>query len=330
MSEILNQFRSFSPFLKLLFLLMLVIAGMLISTMLGALIALPFYGTDSLQILFGKSDLSNPVHIAYLKFMQIFSHFGMFIIPAFLYATLLESGRKSFFLFNHRMSFLVVLIGGFVMVLLLPFVNYLAELNLSMTLPSGLQGLENLMRGIEESAEKMVIAFVSQTEWYALVVNLFMIAFIPAIGEELIFRGVLQRKLGQWFHNTHLAVFVSAFIFSAIHMQFFGFLPRFFLGIVLGYMFVWSGSLWMPMFAHFVNNALAVAIAWLHASGYIADDLDSFGNLNEAPSQLFLITLMAFAVLALLWFLNKKVNPAYGFFRNEIQMNRKNDFKTTG
>ncbi len=323
MSEILNQFRSFSPFLKLLFLLMLIISGMLIFTVLGVLIALPFYGADSLQILFGKSDLTNPVHIAYLKYMQIISHFGMFIIPALIYATLFEFGRKSFFLFNHKISILIVLIAGFAMVLLLPFVNYLAELNLSMTLPSGLQGLENMMRGIEEAVEKMVLAFVSQTEWYALVVNLFMIAVVPAVGEELIFRGILQRKLGQWFRNTHVAVIVTAFIFSAIHMQFFGFLPRFFLGMVLGYMFVWSGSLWLPMFAHFVNNGLAVVVAWLHASGYIADDMDSFGNLNQTPSQLLLITLMAFAVIALLWFLNKKVNPAYGFFRNEIQMNRK-------
>lgn len=321
MSEILNQFRSFSPFLKLLFLLILVVSGMIIITTLGAVLALPFYGKESVNILFGESDLENPVHLAYLKYIQIVSHVGMFIIPAFLYATWLESGRKSFFLFNHRISFLVVLIGGFSMVLLLPFVNYLAELNMSMTLPSGLQGLENLMRGIEESAEKMVMAFVSQTEWYALVVNLFMIAFIPAVGEELIFRGVLQRKLGQLFRNTHIAVIVSAFIFSAIHMQFFGFLPRFFLGIVLGYMFVWSGSLWVPMFAHFVNNALAVVVAWMHASGYIEQDLDTFGNLNNSPGQLFMISLMAFAALALFWFLNKRVNPVYGFFRNEIRQN---------
>lgn len=319
MNPILNQFRSFSPILKLLFMLMLVISGMVIITLLGVLTALPFYGSSALDILMGNYDLTNPLHLSLLKYIQIVSHFAMFIIPAIVYAKLFEGGGRSFFMIRNRQSLIILIIGGFVMMLMLPFVNYLGDLNEAFTLPEGLKSLENWMKTTEQQAEEMILAFVSQTEWTALVINLFMIAFIPAIGEELVFRGILQRKLGQWFGNVHVAIFVSAFIFSAVHMQFYGFLPRLFLGMLLGYMFLWSGSILLPMVAHFINNGLAVAVAWMHASGYIETDMESFGHLKDAPGQMWLITLMAFAALGILWFLNKKVNPFYHLlFRDAV------------
>ncbi len=321
MNPILTQFRSFSPFLKLLFMLMLVITGMVIITLIGVLTALPFYGSATLDILLGNYDLTNPVHLSLLKYIQIISHFAMFIIPAIVYAKLFEGGGRSFFMLRNRQSLIILIIGAFVMILMLPFVNFLGDMNAGLRLPESLQSLEQWMKTTEESAEAMIMAFVSQTEWIALVINLFMIAFIPAIGEELVFRGILQRKLGQWFGNPHVAIFVSAVIFSAIHMQFFGFLPRLFLGILLGYMFLWSGSILLPMVAHFINNGLAVVVAWMYASGYIETDMESFGHLKDAPAQMWLITLMAFAALGILWFLNKKVNPFYHLlFRDAVSL----------
>jgi uncharacterized protein len=319
MSEILNQFRSFSPFLKLLFLLMLTITGMIVITLLGLLIALPFYGLDTILILFREHDLENPLHLAFLRYFQIVSHFGMFIIPALVFAKLFEGGSRSYFLLRNKVSIPVLMIGGFVIVLFLPFVNYLAELNSAIAFPEALKGIESTLKTAEEAAEKMILAFLSQTEWYAFLLNMFMIAVIPAIGEELIFRGIVQRKLGRWFGNVHLAIFVTSIIFSAIHFQFYGFIPRVFLGMLLGYMFVWSGTIWLPVFAHFVNNGLAVTVAWLHASGYINADIESFGNLNNSLMQIVWVTLMAFAVLVMFWYLNRKTNPNFRVLTDEVK-----------
>ncbi len=311
MSSMLNQFRSFSPFLKLVFLFMMIFMGMIIITIVGLALALPFYGYEAFSILMGNHDLKNPQHLAFLRYVQIVSHFAMFIIPALLYAKLFESGSLQFFALRRKQSWLIILIGGFSMIVLLPFVNWLGDINAAMKLPDSMKELEKWMLESENTAEKMIMAFVSETQWHVLLVNLFMVAIIPAIGEEFIFRGIIMRKLREWFGNIHIAVFVSAFIFSAFHVQFYGFLPRIFLGMLLGYMFVWSGSLWLPMFAHFFNNGFAIVIAWMHQSGYITQDMDSFGNFSNEPGILLLTTSMAFTVLAILWYLNKKTNPYY-------------------
>src|SRR5207344_1198984 len=101
------------------------------------------------------------------------------------------------------------------------------------------------------------------TSVLSLAINLFIIAFLPALGEELFFRGMMQKLFSQLTKNNHLAIIITSIIFSAIHLQFYGFLPRMVLGIFLGYLLVWSGSLWLPILAHFVNNASAVLFTFL-------------------------------------------------------------------
>ncbi len=94
-----------------------------------------------------------------------------------------------------------------------------------------------------------------------------MIALLPALGEELLFRGVAQRLLANWSGNAHVAVWVAAILFSAIHMQFLGFVPRLCMGAALGYLFLWSGNRWYPIIAHFANNAMAVVIVYMQQHG---------------------------------------------------------------
>jgi len=106
---------------------------------------------------------------------------------------------------------------------------------------------------------------------------LFVIALLAALSEELFFRGILQKVLIECIHNKHIGVWLAAIIFSAFHMQFFGFLPRMLMGVYLGYLFLWSGSLWPGIFAHFLNNGMAVFIVWLANRGAIADNADQVG-----------------------------------------------------
>ena len=111
--------------------------------------------------------------------------------------------------------------------------------------------------------------------------NLIMIGLLPAIGEELVFRGVVQKIFHQWSRNIHIAIWTTAFVFSAMHMQFYGFLPRMVLGGMLGYMLAWSGSLWLPIFAHFVNNAGAVVFMYLFQKGVTDIDPDKVGTESD-------------------------------------------------
>jgi len=161
------------------------------------------------------------------------------------------------------------------------------------------------MEASEQKAMELTEAFLVMNSIGDLLINLFLIGLIPAIGEELLFRGVLQQLFTKWTGKVHLAIFISAFLFSAIHLQFFSFLPRFVLGIVLGYMFYWSKNLWLPILAHFTNNTLAIIFTY----HFVADKIQ-IDFLNEETSvniSAALISLLAVALLMFLLYKNTSI-----------------------
>jgi hypothetical protein len=157
----------------------------------------------------------------------------------------------------------------------IPIINHLVEINQNLSFPESLKSIEQWMSQKEENANQIMVEFLKADNISALLLNLFMIAVLPAVGEELLFRGVLQRLIGKWLKNKHVGIFLAAVLFSAMHLQFYGFLPRLALGILFGYLFLWSGTLWLPIMAHFINNATAV-IAF-----YVTRD-ESFVNKPQA------------------------------------------------
>jgi len=154
------------------------------------------------------------------------------------------------------------LYGIIALLALLPIVGVLNEWNQGISFPDALAPLEQWMREAEDAAAELQERFLSGTSYLDLIINIVIMAITPAICEELLFRGVLQNLLEIWFKNAHIAVWVAAIIFSAIHFQFYGFLPRMVLGAALGYLLVYGKSLWLPIVAHCVNNSLAVITAW--------------------------------------------------------------------
>ncbi len=310
MNIMLPEFRNYSPFIKLLFLLIIIFTGLITISFLGLLVAIPVFETDTVFSFLGGKDFNNSNQVAFLKYMQIISHFAIFIIPAFFYAWLFENGWNRFFMFSKKINVYLMFFGAVVMLSMLPFVNYLVEINKLFHLPQSMQNIEKWMKLSEKTAEEIIKVFLNTKTISGLIVNLFMIAIIPAIGEELIFRGIIQRNLSQWFGNAHIAVFVTAFIFSVVHLQFYGFFPRLFLGGLLGYMFLWTGNIWLPIFAHFINNATAVSVAWLYTSGYIKTDMSNLANFNHNPTLVICFSLFAFFSLLLFWYITKKTTPS--------------------
>jgi hypothetical protein len=140
----------------------------------------------------------------------------------------------------------------------MPLINLLANFNSQIQFPDWMSSVEHSFKQAEETAEKQTIAFMSTKTQWGLALNIFMVGVLPAIGEELMFRGILQKLFTNITRNAHWGIIISSFIFSAIHLQFYGFFPRWLLGMLFGYMLFWSGSMWAPMLAHFLNNSLAV------------------------------------------------------------------------
>lgn len=180
-------------------------------------------------------------------------------------------------LLNKGLSLKHGLIALFFAVAALPMISLLAEWNKGMELPSFLASMEEMMRQMEESAMMLTERFLNTSSVGMMFVNLFVMALLPAICEEMMFRGWLQRVLGKSV-NYHTAIWVSAFVFSAIHFQFYGFIPRMLIGAALGYFYYYTGSLWAPIVVHFTNNAAAVVTSFLSYNGYTSVNFDLLGT----------------------------------------------------
>lgn len=208
-----------------------------------------------------------------LKWLQFIQTVLVFILPALIVA--LIAGKKHPIHWWHldvRPDWRKALCWMGLVLLASPGVNLLSELNQGMHLPSAWADLEQNLRSMEDSAAEVTMLFLMPNHWHDLIVNLCLMAILPAFAEELTFRGTMVR----W--NTHLCVWIVAAIFSAVHMQFFGFFPRMLLGAWFGYVFIWTGCLWIPMLMHATNNALAVfCYDYAFRHGMDIENMSAFG-----------------------------------------------------
>jgi len=185
-------------------------------------------------------------------------HLMSFAIPSLLFMWLIHQKNWLRTLqINSRLNWLTAILGGLFMLLFFPLAQWTYWLNQQIPMPDWAVQQETLIN-------QTIISLLQIEQPYELVLNLFVIGVLPAIGEELLFRGILQNKLARLWQQPQLAVWVSAFIFSAIHFQFQGFVPRMLLGAALGYLLVWTRNLSVPIIAHFVFNASQVVYQYLY------------------------------------------------------------------
>lgn len=230
-------------------------AGVLLITMMvGYLLASLFYA--SILLMTGENDKTHlPPGI--LLGMQFVGSVTAFLIPALVTAFLCSDEDRRFLhmksLPNIRIWFLV---GGMTM-LLMPVVSLISTLNAQMELPDALASLESRMRETQQAADALVRQMLSGSGTL-LPFSLLVMAVGASITEEFFFRGTLFSLLRKKIRNPHALIWIVAALFSALHFQFYGFLPRMLLGAFLGYLIYWCRSIWMPVFAHFINNACAI------------------------------------------------------------------------
>jgi membrane protease YdiL (CAAX protease family) len=214
-----------------------------------------------------------------LLFMQGFQTIALFGVTAFVGVWYTEDRADPIekMLLKKGLTLKQGAIAILFAVAALPMISLLAEWNKGMELPQFLASMEEMMREMEESSKVLIERFLNTTSERMLFVNLLVMALLPAVCEEMMFRGWLQRVLGQSV-DYHTAIWVSAIVFSAIHFQFYGFIPRMLIGAALGYLYYYTGSLWAPIVAHFTNNAAAVVTAFLSYNGYTSIDFDLIGT----------------------------------------------------
>ena len=193
-----------------------------------------------------------------LKLSQLFSATGMFICASFALAYLLSRNVREF-LSLRKSSGMVLVLVILNMWVAVPMINLIGELNDQITFPEALKSLEEALRAYEEKIGNLTkLLLTSSDSFGGLLLNLLIMAVIPAFGEEFLFRGVIQKSLEKHLANKLPAVWITAFLFSAVHFQFYGFIPRLLLGAYFGYLLIWSKSIWVPIVAHFINNATIV------------------------------------------------------------------------
>lgn len=300
-----RPFANSDPFLKLIVLFLLSFVGVTVFMLMGNGLISMLWGVDFFEAPGSVTDYSNPQVVNINRVLLFFQHLGMFVVPAFGFALLISSDWKKVLGFRTPRT-QIAIAGILVMVAALPLINALAWMNEMLQLPEFLSGLEAVFAEMEESAAKLTKAITEDSNPIVLAVNILTIAALPAFGEELIFRGLVIPIVRKWSGNVHTAVWVAAILFSAMHLQFYGFVPRMVLGAVLGYLFVWSGSVWVPIIAHFTNNALALTLLFLMSRGSIPKEADEF--VLDTANMVWLFASIA-AVSGLLWFISRKRKP---------------------
>ncbi len=216
-----------------------------------------------------------------LKWFQLLQTTATFLLPPFLMAYLWSQKPVKWLYLDQSMPMKSAIIAVLLMLVASPGINLLSYLNQQMTLPACFSSIEMWMQQLEEAAAILTEHFLLTDSIGIFIVNILLMALLPAMAEELTFRGVLQHLFTPRTQKStpHIAIWATAVIFSAIHCQFYGFIPRMLLGAVFGYALAWSGSLWLPILMHFTNNALAVVVYFTaHKAGWDTSNMDAFGT----------------------------------------------------
>lgn len=289
-----DAYSNKSGLFQLWLLLLLIVAGVLVGSIITALIAL----TDPAGFMKTPGSIRSAQAIS-ATFTFLFPALGLAWLCSKSPADYLSAGRVP-----SAKALLLVLAGIF---LLNPTISLTNLLNKQLVLPPFLEQLELWMIAKEEEMEKLVNLLLNEQGIVPFVSNLLVIALLAAVTEEFLFRGALQRIIEKWTSNHHIVIWSAAILFSAIHLQFYGFLPRMLLGAYFGYLLYWSKNIWLPVFAHFINNATAVMASQhqdFRENEFVSGDIKS--------EHLLGFSLVAALTLVLFYIVSRELKKSVG------------------
>lgn len=252
-----NQYQQkISPGIEVLILIGLLLGGLIV----GSAATIPIWMIMTGKGIFNMAkDMLNPAYVNAVKTMQIVSTIIMFFIPAYVTARIVTKkpfahlGLKGGIKINRTVLAILIMLAA------LPLVGALAELNKAIPLTASLKKFFDNMESQYAEQVKLMATFKTPTDY---IIAIFIIALMPAIVEEVFFRGALQSSITRTIKVPWLAIIITSIIFSVVHFSWYGFIPRVALGMVLGYIFYYTGNLWYSIIGHFFNNALMVTILY--------------------------------------------------------------------
>jgi uncharacterized protein len=268
-------------FLSLIIILLITIGVMLLMQGLGLMLVPPIFNIslDEMLALFTSPSHSPNAKLA-MYLVQALGSGLSFILAAVIIGKLVDKadfGVKQQF---NRFKFTGVLILLFIMLGAILFNSLIIDWNANMHLPESMRSIEEFFEETEEQRMVMTKFLTDFESPFEFIIGIIVIGILAGIGEEVFFRGVIQPKMQLYTGNAHLGVWLTAFIFSAIHIQFYGFFPRMLLGAIFGYLYLYSGSLLYPIIAHILNNSFTVVLLYLAKLGKIEFDMEQTGQVS--------------------------------------------------
>jgi uncharacterized protein len=305
-----------SPARRLLLLIGFLLLGMSLGAVAGGLIQAGFMhlppGTDLI------TAPPDPRNWYPLMVMQGLSHLASFLLPTLLFVQFIERRRWASLSTISPGRVAALGLVPLIVIVFMPFDALIIEWNQALHLPPPLADTEQWMREQEDRLADLTRFLTTFRSPGQLAMALLVIGLIPAVGEEVLFRGVLQPLLTGWARNPHAGIWLSAVLFSAIHVQFLGFFPRLLLGALFGYLYHWSGNMWVPILAHFTNNGFTVLMIWLHTRGLVGVDIEN--TTAVSPAVALPAGLLTAALLWYFWQRNrseKQTDAAKSIFPND-------------
>ncbi len=245
------------------------------------------------------SILLQPITLLYpqnsrdgLLISAIVQNIVMFVLPAIATSFFIYSQPINTFGFKKKVSIKIFFLIFIVMLLSVPALNFIINWNAQVHLPDYLKDIEVIMRNMEDSAFETTKVMLNTSSFFGLLSGVLVIGVLTGFGEELFFRGTMQRVIASNGMNPHVAIWLSAILFSILHFQFFGFIPRMLLGAFFGYLFFWTGSIWCSVFAHALNNSIVVVVSFLTNNGYINFEFDKIGPVDNGIPYLALVSVI--------------------------------------
>ena len=289
------------PALSLIIIMAFVGIGfVLVGPLIGMLVASTFYdGSLMVDMLDPNPDPS--VAIPLLVVQGFSTLIGLIVLPV-VYVNMIEARSVAKLMTEERdlkTYFVLFVLGVCFMVTISPVVEW----NMHVQFPDFLKSFEDWAREKEDQLIGVTNLLTGFTDFGQFSLSLIVIALLPAIGEELVFRGLIQNEIQRGTKNAHMAIWGAAILFSAIHMQFFGFVPRMLLGAMFGYLYWWSGNLLIPMIAHFVHNGFTLTMLYLYNIGAVGVNMD-----EEDAAPMLAVVVCTMITSALLFYLYKYFN----------------------
>ncbi|MGI4864070.1 MAG: CPBP family intramembrane glutamic endopeptidase [Janthinobacterium lividum] len=299
--------RPVHPFLQLLLLVALAVAGLSLGYFVALAVVLGGYGVSLAQF----QDLSlhpgrYPQAWPVLMLVQGMALAGVGA-GALLLPLVLRQPVAGYFAPRRLGAAWWPLAAGLLILCLVPALSGVVAWNAGVHFPAALHDFEVWARGLEDQAADLTKFLTNFSTPGRLLGGLLAIAVVPAVAEELVFRGVFQPNLQRWFGSRQVGIWLTAATFSAIHFQFFGFVPRFLLGLVLGYLYEWSGNILVPMAAHFTQNAFQLILLYLAQGRHLPSSFDPDAN-QSLPWPTILVSAGLSAVL--LYALHQRMTAA--------------------